>query len=102
MSESSQPDKTNRRQYAFNVIMTVAAGMAGCLTVLILFVALFVGLWLDNQFNSANHIYTVVLLVLSVPFTLVAMLWVVRVTTSRIKTAPKEENIQEEADRAGT
>ncbi|MCW5875005.1 MAG: AtpZ/AtpI family protein [Anaerolineales bacterium] len=85
--------KSDPRRYALNVTLVGAASLAGFATVAILFLALFAGLWLDNFFSTENHIYTIVLLCVSVPFTLMAMLWVVRFTTSRIQLSgsPKDE-----------
>ncbi len=87
------PLNKNPRRYAANIALVGAASLAGFITVAILFVALFAGLWLDNYFSNQNHIYTIVLLCVSVPFTLVAMLWVVRFATSRIQPpgSPKDE-----------
>ncbi len=101
MSANGKPPKVDRKQYTFNMALVGAAGLAGCLTVLILFVALFVGLWLDNNvLQNERNIFTVFLLVGSVPFTLAAMLWVVRWATTRLQPPiMKEEDDQEEADR---
>ena len=74
-----------------------AVSLAGFLTVLILFIALFAGLWLDNQMATTdNHIFTIFFLCASVPVTLLAMLWVVRWATSRVKPSPQEEAQLEE------
>lgn len=81
----NKPKKTDPGRYALNMTLVGAASLAGFLTVAILLVALFAGLWLDNHFSNENHIYTIALLCVSVPFTLVAMLWVVRFVTSRIQ-----------------
>ena len=93
--EKKAPER-DRRQYATNVILVSAAGLAGCLTVAIIFVALVVGLWLDSTFDT-RPLFTIILMIGSVPVTLVAMLWVVRMTTSRMKPAVKNqtEGLQE-------
>jgi hypothetical protein len=89
----TQEGQKDPRRYAANMALAGAASLAGFLTVAILFLALFAGLWLDNQFETENHMYTIGLLCTSVPFTLMAMLWVVRFTTSRIK--PSEQSNSE-------
>ncbi len=99
MSQPEQKPKVDRRQYTFNAMLTAAAGLSGCLTVAILFAALLLGLWIDKTFDT-RPMFTILLLVGSVPVTLFVMLKVVRTTTSRIKPAEKE-SIPEEADRAG-
>ena len=94
---SSQPDK-DRTQYAFNLTLAAVAGQVGCLTLFIVLAALFGGLWLDSQFDT-RPMFTVGLMILSVPVTLVAMFWVVRKATSRLQmnTEQKTEEIREEA-----
>lgn len=83
----------NPRRYAANMALVGAASLAGFITVAILFVALFGGLWLDKYFETGSHVWLVGLLCGSVPITLLAMLWVVRFTTSRIQPvdSPKDE-----------
>jgi F0F1-type ATP synthase assembly protein I len=56
-------------------------------------VALVIGFWLDKKFESANHIYIIGSILLSVPVTFVAILWVVRRLTSQ------KQKQQEDADR---
>lgn len=76
--------------------------MAGFLTVLILFLALFAGLWLDNRLATTdNHIFTIIFLCASVPVTLVAMLGVVRWTTSRLRPSRQEDAEFEEDAHGG-
>lgn len=89
----------DRQQYAFNLAVVGAASLAGFLTVIILVLALFAGLWLDNRFASENHIYTIVLLCASVPVTLVAMLAVVQLATSYIRTPKQSAAPEEDAER---
>lgn len=80
--------------------MTLAAvaGQVGCLTIVIIFVALLAGLWLDSQFGT-RPLFIVGLLLISVPVTLVTMFWVVRQATSRIKTEnSSNQGSQEDSD----
>lgn len=91
MSQTSQPSENNRGQYRFNLTLAAVAGQVGCLTILIIMVALFGGLWLDNRLDS-KPMFTIGLIIASVPVTLVAMLWVVRAATSRIKTESTQPN----------
>ena len=100
-----EPDKQapgrDRRQYATNLLLVVAAGQAGCLTVAIILMALVAGLWLDSTFDT-RPLFTIFLMVGSVPVTLVAMLWVVRMTTSRMKPAVKNQSEElQEAEHRG-
>ena len=81
--------------------MTLAAvaGQVGCLTLIIVLSALFGGLWLDNHYNTGGNVYTIGLMVASVPVTLVLMFWVVRKATSKIRLESKQsrEEFEEEA-----
>lgn len=79
--------------------MTLAAvaGQVGCITVVIIAVALLAGLWMDNQFGT-RPLFLVGLLLGSVPVTLVIMFWVVRQTTSRIQFEEGKQVGRRQAD----
>ena len=98
MSQSGDSSKTSPTRYAFNMVLVGTAGGAGCITVLIIFIALFLGLWLDNNFQT-RPLFTILLMVGSVPITLVAMLLIVRFSTSRI-SPPTPPDPGEEAEEA--
>lgn len=94
----SQPEK-NRAQKAFNLTLAAVAGQVGCLTLIIVLAALFGGLWLDSRFQT-RPMFTVGLMIISVPITLGLMLWVVRAATSRLQESlekQKSEQLQEDA-----
>jgi F0F1-type ATP synthase assembly protein I len=63
----------------------------GCLTVVIIALTLLAGLWLDNQFGT-RPLFLVVLLLASVPVTLIVMFWVVRQATSRIQNEDNQSS----------
>jgi ABC-type transport system involved in cytochrome c biogenesis permease subunit len=99
----SQPEsqKKNRFQYALNLTMASIAGQVGCLTLVIIFLALFAGLWLDRYF-ATRPLFTIVLLIGSVPATLFLMFRVVKAATDRIKPVQNDALIktpQEEVNR---
>ncbi len=94
MSESEKQGKNNL-QYAYNLTLASIAGQVGLLTLVIIFVALFAGLWIDGQMDS-KPLFTIILLVASVPVTVFLMFRVVRSATSRIKPVKKQENPEEE------
>jgi hypothetical protein len=73
-----------RGAYAFNVTLAAVAGQVGCLTILIIFLSLIAGLWLDSTLGT-QPTFTVVLMIASVPVTLAVMFWVVKQATSRMK-----------------
>lgn len=100
MSPPEKKDK-DRFQYAMNLTLASIAGQVGCLTLVIIFVALFAGLWLDRYFDT-RPLFTIVLLIGSVPVTLFLMFRVVKAATGRIK--PVQENkinhtVEEDSDR---
>jgi len=101
----SQPEKKekDRLQYAMNLTLASIAGQVGCLTLAIIFLALFAGLWLDRYFDT-KPLFTIVLLIGSVPVTLFLMFRLVRAATSRIKPVQDLEKTkistpEEDADR---
>lgn len=97
-SNSSQPER-NRAEYAFNLTLAAVAGQVGCLTLVIVLAALFGGLWLDSQFNT-RPMFTIGLMVASIPVTLVLMFWVVRTATSRLQAKSKEDEPQKHQEEA--
>lgn len=74
----------HRVQYTLNLLLASVAGQVGCLTLLIIFAALFAGLWLDKYLDT-RPLFTVGLLIVSVPVTLIVMFRVVKSATDRIK-----------------
>jgi len=74
------------------------AGQVGCLTLVILLLAVFLGLWLDNQYGT-KPTFTIGLLLVSIPVSLLVMFAVVRAAVQRIKFKPGDETIQDESNR---
>lgn len=88
---------------AANLTYATMAGQAGCLTIIIIFVALFVGLWLDSQTGTRGP-FTIGLLLLSVPISLFAM---VRIALSAIaeiqpQQQPKSRDDEDDAHKNNT
>ena len=92
----NQPDRKQQDEFRAAVTMTVV-WVAG-LTLIIIFVALFAGIFLDKFLNT-KPIFTVVLTVASIPLTIFATFRVVKAATSRIQPAKKKENPEEEPHR---
>lgn len=96
MSQTSdQPDKKEALR-SLNLTLAAVTGQVGCLTVIIILAAFFIGRRLDNQFDS-EAVFTVVLMIASVPVTLVVMFWVVRSVTARF-AKPSANNSKEEQE----
>ncbi len=82
MTEDGQASDKDRAQQVLRMTLAGVVGQVGCLTLLIIAVALAAGLWLDSQFGT-KPILTVVLLLASVPVTLFLMFRIV------LSVAPK-------------
>ena len=98
---SSDNQGKDRLQRAYNLTLASVAGQVGCLTMVVIISALFVGLWLDKTFNS-KPIFTLILMIASVPVTLVLMFKIVSAATKRMKPdQPKKpvEKPEEETNR---
>jgi ABC-type transport system involved in cytochrome c biogenesis permease subunit len=72
-----------RSGYSLNAGLAVLTASVGFLTVLIIAVAMFAGLWLDSVFSSKPW-FTLGFIALSLPTSLFAMFYVVRWTTSKM------------------
>jgi hypothetical protein len=83
------PASRRMSQKATNLMLAAVAGQAGCATLLIVFTALFIGLWLDSLFEQRGP-WTFGLLILSVPVSLYVML---RLTLSAIRRIIPQPNL---------
>ena len=95
MSDSEPQDK-DRQQKAYNLALAAVASQVGCLTLVIIFVALIAGLWLDRTF-ATKPLFTILFMIASMPVTLYLMFKVVRSATSRMKPVvekKKQENLE--------
>lgn len=99
MNKGTNKPKTDAPYNAFNFTLAALVGQVGCLTVIIIALALFTGITLDNVFNSKPW-FTIFSILASMPVTLVVMFWVTRWTTSKLKFPEPEEEVspQEEAE----
>lgn len=81
-----------------NLALAAVAAQAGCVTVLIIMVALIAGLWLDAQ-SGRRGLFTILLLVCSVPLTLFLMVRIVLGSVNRIQAqAVLDEQRYEEGE----
>lgn len=71
-------------QSRFNTLLIVLVGQMGCLTVLVIALAVAAGFWLDGAFHT-KPIITLVLLLGSVPVSILLMLLVGRRTLERFR-----------------
>jgi F0F1-type ATP synthase assembly protein I len=92
----SQPE--NRSNNRFNTILATVVGQVGCLTPLIMLGALFVGLWLDRQFET-KPLFTILFIVGSAPVSVFVLYRIVRMATAKLKTDNQDKKTEEEANR---
>jgi F0F1-type ATP synthase assembly protein I len=92
----NQSGKKQQSEFRAAVTMTVI-WVAG-LTLIIIFVALFAGIYLDKLLSS-KPLFTIVLTIGSIPVTIFATYRVVKAASSRIQPVPKRENSEEEPHR---
>ena len=92
MSQTENSDQ-NRAQRAYNLTLAAVAGQVGCLTLTIIIVALFGGLWIDSRLDT-RPLATIILMVVSVPITVVTMIWVVKKATGKmiLPSQPKSDS----------
>ena len=74
-----------------NLSVVGIAGFAGCWIIIVVFVALIAGLWLDARFNVRGP-FTIGLIVLSIPVTLFVVLRIVLKLISMIQPQQKPDD----------
>lgn len=91
----SNPDDQNkdRLQHAYNLTLASVTGLVGCLTMVIIVAALILGLWLDKNFDT-KPLFTLILIIGSVPVTLVVMFMVVNSATKRMKVDRPKKKVE--------
>jgi hypothetical protein len=90
---SSQDGKQPNRQRVVNLAIVGLLGQVGCITLLIILGALFLGLWLDARFGT-RPVITIVVLIASIPISLLIMFAVVRMGLARLK--PQSDEIKQD------
>jgi F0F1-type ATP synthase assembly protein I len=88
----SGPENKQQDEYRAAITMTVV-WVAG-LTLVVIFMALLAGLFLDKILDS-KPLFTILLMVGSIPLTIYLTLRVVRKATNRLQPAIKKENTEE-------
>lgn len=96
MTPADKAAAANRARYLANLSLAGVAGQVGCVTVLIVFGALLGGLWLDNWLKT-RPLFTVGLMLGSVPVTLLVMFWLVKSAVAKIQpVVPAQKQTKEE------
>lgn len=89
------PQQLDTKQKVINLTLAVVAGQVGCLTLVIILLAVFIGLYLDNLYGT-KPTFTIGLLLGSIPVSLILMFVVVRAAVKRIKVKPGDQTGNEE------
>jgi hypothetical protein len=96
----SLPDHSNKNHKPdlLNWALLGLIGQVGCVTFVIILLVIFLGLWLDNQFQTRPFI-TMAMVIGSIPVSIILMLFLVRKGVDRIKDSliPGEKNTEEES-----
>lgn len=91
---ANPPSNPNRKQYWLNLTLAGLVGQVGCVTLIIVLGAVFLGLYLDAQFQTRPW-FTIGLVVVSIPISLVIMFFISRLAVSKIKTGANKDQPQE-------
>ena len=73
-----------------NTLLIVMIGQVGCLTLVIIFASVFLGLWLDETFGT-KPVFTLILLFAGIPLSVLVMLFVARRTLARLKEKAEKD-----------
>lgn len=86
MNDGEAPQAGEQDSQALAVAVAGLLGQVGCVTLLLIGVALAAGLWLDAQFNT-RPLFTILLILGTVPVTLYVMVRMVLGGMSRLELA---------------
>jgi F0F1-type ATP synthase assembly protein I len=81
MTQRNNPD------YVRNLALASVAGQAGCTTIILVFLALFAGMWLDARLDT-HPVFTVGLILVAVPVSLYAMIRLMLSSVASLRLAP--------------
>ncbi len=65
--------RTPNTDYMRNLALATVAGQAGCTTVILVFVALFAGMYLDSRLDT-HPVFTIGLILAAIPVSLYSMI----------------------------
>jgi hypothetical protein len=88
LQETPEPKRPSR---SANLTYTGIAGFAGCLITALVIGALLLGMWIDALFGRRPGLFTVGLVVLSVPITLFVAFRIVLALVRRIQPPPTDQ-----------
>jgi magnesium-transporting ATPase (P-type) len=86
MTQAGGTPERRRADQTLIMVLAGVLGQIGCLTLVIILVALVAGLWLDNQFHT-RPLFLLGLVLGSIPLTLYLMFRIVLAVAPRIQAA---------------
>lgn len=92
---SLEKEPITSKQKLLNLTLVGIVSQVGCLTLVIILASLFLGLFLDSRFNTRPW-FTIGLVILSIPVSLVLMVYVVRTAVKKLKPENSKQTKQEE------
>lgn len=102
MSQAGGGEQRQGAQHNLAMALTGLLGQVGCVTSIIILVALGAGLWIDRVLDS-RPVFTLLLMLGSVPVTIYLMIRIVLAGTSRLQpgpdSAPPEAEEEDEIER---
>lgn len=93
--EAKPPVQPESKQRILTLTIAALVGQVGCFTLVIIMGAVLGGLWLDARFAS-KPAFTIGLVLLSIPVSIVVTLYVVRKATHKIKVITTQSKELEE------
>jgi hypothetical protein len=88
MSPENNPQQNSPWLVAFNSKILLVGGEVGCLTLIIVLVGVFGGLWLDNLLGT-KPLLTVLLVLGSAPISLAITFWIAKRAAEDIANLPQ-------------
>jgi hypothetical protein len=95
MNPKSSPPENSPWLAAFNTKVLTVGGEVGCLTLIIVLVAVFGGIWLDKVLGT-KPLFTVSLVLLSAPLSLVLTFWIAKRAVADVNAKPAGQQISDE------
>src|SRR3989304_5467179 len=100
MSHAGQTPKKDSAEGAPSLALAGLLGQVGCLTFVIVLGAILAGLWIDTRFDT-RPLFTLVLVLGSVPVTLYLMFRIVLAGAGRLQGLIKQEGTPTEEGKGG-
>ena len=101
MSPTSNQPEPNRAQTAVSMKFVTVGGEVGCLTLLIVIVAVFGGIWLDRLLDT-KPLFTIILVLGSAPLSLALTFYLAMRAVKNVQSPPssggKTPNEKEDED----